>query len=236
VSAAARRRWGFHQLSDHWAQLLVHGAGIGPRDLVVDVGAGTGALTAALLDGGARVIAVELHPRRAHDLRLRFSHSDVVVVQVDASDLRLPRRPFKVVANPPFGIASALLRRLLGPGSRLQTADVVLPAWAARRWASPAAPGASRWRPAFGAAVKLRLPADAFRPPAPAPTAVLRLERRSARVGAPNAPPAPHVRSEVDGVDVDAAPVGAFRRLRAEQVEVEGQHRASDAQQHRVAR
>ena len=140
-----------------------------------------------------------------------------------------------MVANPPFGIASALLRRLLGPGSRLLTADVVLPAWAARRWASPAAPGASRWRPAFAAAVKLRLPADAFRPAAPAPTAVLRLERRSARVGAPNAPPAP-LRSEVDGVDVDAAPVGAFRRLRAEEVQVEGQHRASDAQQHRIAR
>ena len=40
-------------------------AAIRPGDLVVDLGAGHGALTSALLDAGARVVAVELHPARA---------------------------------------------------------------------------------------------------------------------------------------------------------------------------
>jgi len=39
---------------------------------VLDVGAGQGALTGPLIQAGARVIAVELHPGRAEALRRRF--------------------------------------------------------------------------------------------------------------------------------------------------------------------
>ena len=38
-----------------------------------------------------------------------------------------PASPYDVVANPPFGITTALLRRLLQPGSRLRTARLILP-------------------------------------------------------------------------------------------------------------
>jgi hypothetical protein len=71
-----------------------------------------------LVSSGARVVAVELHPTRANVLRTRFRHQPVVVAEADAADLRLPRRPFSVVANPPFAVTTALLRRLLGRGSR----------------------------------------------------------------------------------------------------------------------
>src|SRR5215470_10792761 len=113
-----RRTWGWHQLDPHWAQQLVAEAGIRPGDLVVDVGAGFGALTRPLVELGARVIAVELHPRRAAALRADLGR-DAVVVQVDASDLRLPRRDFHVVANPPFGVTNALISRLVQRGSHL---------------------------------------------------------------------------------------------------------------------
>lgn len=181
-------RWGFHQLSDPWAARLVRGAGIRRGDLVLDVGAGTGALTAHLLDAGARVVAVELHPARAQVLRNRFGDS-IVVVRTDAADLRLPRRPFRVVANPPFGVTTALLRRLLGPGSRLVTADVVVPSSAAARWAGGRGPGSRRWSAVYGARVVRRLPAAAFSPPPPLATAVLRIERHGAGGADPNAPP-----------------------------------------------
>ena len=48
-----------------------------------------------------------------------------------------PGRPFRIVANPPFGISTALLRRALAAGSHLVTADIVLPLHVARRWTSP---------------------------------------------------------------------------------------------------
>ena len=81
---------------------VVADAGVRPGDLVLDIGAGTGAVTAPLVAAGARVIAVELHPERVAMLRERFAGDDVTVVRADVADLRLPRRPFRVVANPPF--------------------------------------------------------------------------------------------------------------------------------------
>ena len=175
--ADPRPHWGWHQLADPAARRLVAAADIRPGDLVLDIGAGTGALTARLVAAGARVIAVELHPRRADQLRSRFPRSAVTVVQVDAADLRLPRRPFRVVANPPFGICMAIVRRLVSPGSRLLSADLVVPRHIARRWTSTHAPGFQRWGRTFATSTVAHLPRAAFRPQPPGPIAVLRIAR-----------------------------------------------------------
>jgi 23S rRNA (adenine-N6)-dimethyltransferase len=101
------------------------------------------------------------------------------VVQVDAADLRLPRRPFRVVANPPFSITTAIMRRLLSPGSRLVTADLVVPRHVARRWTDRRSPGFHRWSHTFATRAVAQLPPSAFRPRPPAATVVLRIERRA---------------------------------------------------------
>jgi 23S rRNA (adenine-N6)-dimethyltransferase len=200
VPAGGRRRWGFHQLADSFAQQLVDSAGVTPGDLVLDVGAGTGALTAPLLAAGARVVAIELHPDRLAALRRRFDVDStggsgrfdvestssgarsavgrVQVVRADAGDLRLPRQPFKVIANPPWSITIALLRRLTAPGSRLLRADLVVPRHVATRWASPDAPGAGRWHRTFAVEVADVVPRWAFQPPPPQPAVLLTLRRR----------------------------------------------------------
>jgi len=146
---------------------------------VLDIGAGTGALTAPLVRAGARVIAIELHPKRAAELRRRFERPAVTVVQTDASDLRLPRRPFRVVANPPFGFTTSIMRRLLSPGSRLTTADLVVPRHEGRRWTDARAPAFNRWGMTFATRVVTDLPPSSFRPRPPGGTVVLRIERRA---------------------------------------------------------
>jgi 23S rRNA (adenine-N6)-dimethyltransferase len=178
VPAESGTRWGWHQLDSRWARRVVEEAGIAPGDLVLDVGAGTGALTAALVAVGARVIAIELHPQRAAHLAERFDRRDVTVVRADASDLRLPRRPFKVVANPPFGITASLVKRLLSNGSRLLRADLIVPTYAARRWTSPTAPGLARWGVHYSIHLGRPPPRSAFRPPPPSGVALLVIERR----------------------------------------------------------
>lgn len=94
---------------------LVRSSGAGDGDLVLDLGAGYGAITSALAQAGARVIAVERDPGLAGRLRRRFGeHPGVRVVEADLRAIPLPRREFLVVANPPFSATTALLRRLLG--------------------------------------------------------------------------------------------------------------------------
>jgi 23S rRNA (adenine-N6)-dimethyltransferase len=101
----------------------------------------------------------------------------VTVVQADATDLRLPRRRFRVVANPPFAAATPILKRLLSRGSRLMTADLVVPEHVARRWVDADAPGARRWSSTFVVTVGRRLPRSAFHPAPPVTTVVLRIRR-----------------------------------------------------------
>lgn len=179
MAANARPRWwGYHRLDSRWARRLVAQSGVRAGNLVLDVGAGHGAITAALVERGAKVVAVELHPERAAFLRERFSGAGVVVATADAADLRLPRRPFHVVANPPFAASTGLIRRLLAPGSRLVRADLVLPSHVARRWASASAPGASRWWVVFDVRIGFPIPPGALTPPPDVSITTLVIERR----------------------------------------------------------
>ena len=178
MPASGRRGWGWHRLDDVWAARLVSAAALGPGALVLDVGAGTGALTAPLIAAGAKVVAIELHPARLDALRTRFAADPVTVVRADATDLRLPRRPFHVVANPPYGVAHRLLCRLVAPGSRLVTAHVVVPRGVANLWASGRANGSGRWLRQFDASIGLRLPRRAFVPPPHTDSATLVIRRR----------------------------------------------------------
>ncbi|MGW6282159.1 rRNA adenine N(6)-methyltransferase family protein [Kribbella sp. NPDC055071] len=174
----ARGAWGWHPLDSRWAQRVVDAAGIKPGELVLDVGAGLGALTAPLVRAGARVIAFELHAGRADRLRRRFEDASVTVVRADATDLRLPARPFRVVSSPPYNISTALLKRLLAPGTRLVSADLVLQRQVANRWVRGDVPGANRWLRHYDPSIGLRLPRNAFTPPPHVDSAVLILRKR----------------------------------------------------------
>jgi 23S rRNA (adenine-N6)-dimethyltransferase len=145
-------------------------------DLVLDIGAGHGALVAPLVATGARVVAVELHDERVRCLRERYAGDPVTVVQTDASDLRLPRRPFRVVANPPFTITTSLIRRLTSKGSRLVRADLVVPRHVAARWTAGRGIGSAGYD-----ATMRGLPRRALRPRPPNDVAVLTLRRAPRR-------------------------------------------------------
>lgn len=156
-----QERWGWHRLDDRSARLIVERAEVRAGELVLDLGAGTGALTAALVDAGARIVAVERHPDRLATLRRRFAANTVTVVRADVRNLRLPGRPFRVVANPPWSAAEEIRSALLR-APRLIRADLVLPRWLVHRWAA-ASP-----RIAIGQSLR----AEAFTPPAPTGAAV----------------------------------------------------------------
>jgi 23S rRNA (adenine-N6)-dimethyltransferase len=149
----------------------VAGAGVAETDLALDLGSGTGALTRPLAERGARVIAVELHPGRAARLGEAVRRYPAVTVVVeDVLDVPLPRRPFRVVSNPPYAICAQLVRRLTHRRSSMVRADLVVPRWMARRYAALPPRG-------FHAEVGRHVPARAFVPAPRADSAVLVLRR-----------------------------------------------------------
>jgi 16S rRNA (adenine1518-N6/adenine1519-N6)-dimethyltransferase len=86
---------------------------------VLEIGPGTGILTRALLDHGARVIAVELDHELSRGLRERF-HREIEegrldLIEGDAGRVDLPFFQC-VVANLPYSLSSKITFRLLGIG------------------------------------------------------------------------------------------------------------------------
>jgi len=171
---SSRRAWGWHPLRPEWARRVVDAAPVRPGDLVVDLGAGTGALTGPLVHAGARVLAVELHAGRAEALRARFADAPVTVVRCDLRELRLPGRPFRVVASPPYAASSELVRLLLGC-DRLRSADLVLQRGAVRRLVER--PPHARHSRRYSLEVGPGVPRRAFAPPPQVDSAVLRIRR-----------------------------------------------------------
>jgi 23S rRNA (adenine-N6)-dimethyltransferase len=155
---------------------LVRAAGIGPSDLVYDLGAGTGVLTRALARTGARVVAVERDPALAADLRRRFER----VEEDNILRVPLPREAFHVVSNLPFCDGTAMLRRLFDPRVQLASADVIVE-WglAAKRTAVwPSTQLSVEWGAWFELSLVRRLPRSCFAPPPSVDAAVLRGRRR----------------------------------------------------------
>ena len=149
---------------------------------MLDLGAGAGALTRALVDAGARVRAVELDPAALRELATRFGRDPrVEIVAGDATILSLPEEPFSVVANLPFAVGTAILRRLLGdPRMPLTQLDAIVE-WglAAKRTAVwPSTLLGCCWGARYELSIVRRVPRACFAPPPSVDAAVLRATRR----------------------------------------------------------
>jgi len=183
ASPQARPR-GRHALrSRSFVDELVRDAGVEPGTLALDLGAGAGALTRALVDAGARVRAIELDPAALRELRSRFgADSRVEVVDGDATTVPLPSEPFAVVANLPFATGTAILRRLLGdPRVPLTQLDAIVE-WglAAKRTAVwPSTLLGCTWGAWYELRLARRVPRACFAPPPSVDAAVLRAMRRT---------------------------------------------------------
>ncbi len=102
---------------------IVRAAEIRTGDVVLEIGPGRGHLTHALLETGARVVAIEIDRELAVGLELESSEIPALkVLQGDflahppeewLERARLADVEYKVVANLPYYITSAILRHLL---------------------------------------------------------------------------------------------------------------------------
>jgi 23S rRNA (adenine-N6)-dimethyltransferase len=159
---------------------VVRDAGVTASDLVLDLGAGSGRLSAELARVAGRVVAVELDPHWAARLRGRWENVEVVCG--DAAGVALPREPFRVVANLPFDRTTAILRHLLDdPRVPLLRADMIVEWGVAMKRALPW-PSTFHdvvWGAWYSAAVTRRLERGAFEPVPSVDAGVLVFLRRA---------------------------------------------------------
>ena len=90
-----------------------------PTDTVIEVGPGLGVLTETLLEQAGKVIAIELDDHLADILKIRFAGVDKItvinddVLKVNPADILGKETNYKVVANLPYYITSAVIRHFL---------------------------------------------------------------------------------------------------------------------------
>lgn len=115
-----RKALGQHFLRDTGVlRDIVEAVRVPPGGVVVEIGAGTGQLTAALLDAGHEVIALEVEERLMPHLRKRFAGNERLrLVLGDARDFNFgtviePGRPYVVAGNLPYFAAKPIIRHLL---------------------------------------------------------------------------------------------------------------------------
>lgn len=114
---------------------LVAQSGVSPSDVVYEIGAGTGVVTALLARHAGRVIAIEKDEALCRRLRRRFAGWPNVSVRcADFLEHRLPHASYKVFANPPFDITAAIVTKLTGAAMPPDDAFLALQSEAAHRY------------------------------------------------------------------------------------------------------
>ena len=155
-------------------------------DTVLEIGPGLGSLTRHLASAARRVVAVELDeamlPALRHTLQsyanVEIVHSDILKYALTASQSGLPPG-YKVVANIPYYITSALVRHLLEADVRPSLLVLTVQREVAERiCASPGDMSLLAVSVQFYSAPRLvaRIPAGAFYPPPEVDSAVLKLD------------------------------------------------------------
>jgi 16S rRNA (adenine1518-N6/adenine1519-N6)-dimethyltransferase len=174
---------------------IVAAAELTTADTVVEIGPGPGALTRLLTASAGQVIAVELDPAMVNLLNHELGHlPNLTIIEADIlqtniadffgsrASLKLASTSspsFKVVANLPYYITSAVMRHLLETTPRPERIVVTVQKEVAQRMiAGPGEMSILAVSVQFYGQPKLvhRIPAGAFYPPPKVDSAVVRID------------------------------------------------------------
>jgi 16S rRNA (adenine1518-N6/adenine1519-N6)-dimethyltransferase len=186
-----RKRYGQNFLvstsaAHHIARLSLDGAS--PGTGIIEIGAGTGALTVALLEEGADVTALEIDAKLVELLRSRSELTEAHIVHADALDFDYAAwsrgRSWRVAGNLPYNIATPLILRLVEMEAGPETLTVMVQKDVAERMiASPGTPayGSLSLAIQYGMSAELAftLAPRSFFPPPKVRSSVVLLRRRA---------------------------------------------------------
>ncbi len=118
---------------------MIGAARIVPNETILEIGPGTGNLTAELIKTGNPVIAIEKDGDMAEILRQKFAGAknfSLVLQNVLEFDETKISAPYKVIANLPFYAASPIIRKFLESGNPPRAMSVITQKEVAQRIAA----------------------------------------------------------------------------------------------------
>jgi 16S rRNA (adenine1518-N6/adenine1519-N6)-dimethyltransferase len=105
----------------HYLSMVADAASIRKGETVLEIGPGEGALTEALLERGAKVVALEKDTRLIEVLREKFAGEKFEVIEGDALEYEPSFKKYKVVGNIPYYITGGLFKKFLSGPVQPQT-------------------------------------------------------------------------------------------------------------------
>jgi 16S rRNA (adenine1518-N6/adenine1519-N6)-dimethyltransferase len=162
---------------------------VGPGDLVLEIGAGLGSLTLALVETGAEVKAMEIDRYLLEPLRSVVEDRGVEVYQANALEadyaVILGDRPAVIVANLPYNVATPLVLHLLETQPLITRMLVMVQKEVGERFAAQAgddAYGAASLRVQYFADARVvgKVSANVFYPKPNVESALVEITRRPA--------------------------------------------------------
>ncbi|MDL2225498.1 23S ribosomal RNA methyltransferase Erm [Eubacteriales bacterium OttesenSCG-928-M02] len=161
---------------------LLHQSSITNRDHVLEIGAGKGHLTRALIQRAHRVTAYELDAILFQKLSQKFADTpNLTLFQGDFLSMPLPQKePYKVFSNIPFSITTPIVNKITtAPNPPIDTYLLVEWGAAKRFCGQPVENHASLLlKPYFHCSILSRVPRTAFHPMPKVDAALLHLEKK----------------------------------------------------------
>ncbi len=93
---------------------IVSKSNLTKKDIVLEIGAGTGNLTQELLKTGAKIIAIEIDKRLVSKLKERFGNKkNIKIIQADILKYEIPQSITRIVSNLPYEISAPITEKLI---------------------------------------------------------------------------------------------------------------------------
>lgn len=170
--------------SPEFIKELIGHTSIKSNDLVYDIGAGSGAITAVLAGRAKFVVAIEFEPRMAQKLRenIEGRYPNVDVIEGDFLDVVLPSKPYKIFANIPFHLSSPIIHKITEDAHPPVAAFLIVQ----KQFANKLLPNYDGFTgqlgmmigPTFGVRIRRPLKRTDYSPPPAVDTALIEIKRR----------------------------------------------------------
>ena len=122
-----RQPYGQNFLTDkNIAYRIVESANIKKTDTIIEIGPGKAALTDILKDYTDNLIAVDIDSNLAQALQIKYKdNKNITIINKDFLKFDLPDTKFKIVANLPYNVGTAIVQKFL-PNKNFESGVIML--------------------------------------------------------------------------------------------------------------